>query len=653
MSNSDKKIIIAIVKAMQIFEFQFNPKIRGRKIETFSYQPKKDPERNLGDLYIVGELRNSLPEADHLLNEIIKIIKKSYYQNSSISSEDALRESLKKANEFLANEISKNNVNWLGNLNLSIIALHENEVNITKIGNIKVNLIKYQEVIELTKGIDERRDQGKNDYSQPRIFENIVSGRIKKGDRISVLTKDVYDFFEKKALVKELSRFPFLEKKIVEDLINSVKKDLLKISGAFFLLDTKGAPNGKIKSGKEVDFSMKEVHSSIIRLFSKKKKKQKSPRKVSVKLNVPKIKIPTIDVVDNKKKGLVLVSILAVILIMGAIIFQKEEEAKIRNEDLIIENIIKLNIREAQRLTSLNRKNEAFSLLETSLKELSDLSHPEANNLKSEIEEHLKELSSLVQIEDPDSILKFELRDFVPQKMIHYRNKLYFFTPFSNEIVEIDLSNQERKRFLVDLEGERGIDSASIVSNQLVFFSKPNDLFVLRNDEINHLVSLKLNSSKINLVDFSSFGPNMYFLNPDTKGVIRYQGTASSPQNWLSSYTKKPTDIKSMSVDGYVWILNKDNTVWRYYAGSFNREFKINIYPFPKSISQIFTFSNLSYIYLLEPAHNRIIVTDKRGNVVRQVQSNKFNNLTHFTVSSNGREAYLLNNMEVFKVELF
>ncbi|MBZ1356233.1 MAG: hypothetical protein KY054_00470 [Candidatus Nealsonbacteria bacterium] len=636
---------------MQIFEFQFNPRIKDRRIETLSYQPKKEPEKNLGDLYILGELRNSLPGIDSLLTEIIKIIKKTYYSTESISSEEALRKSLKKVNDFLTNEISKNNVNWLGNLNLSIITLRDNEVNITKIGDIKINLIKYHEVIELSREIDEKKDQG-SEYARPIVFENIVSGRINKGDRVSVLTKDVYDFFEKKGLIKELSNFPFLDKKIVEELVGSIKKDFLKISGAFFLLDTKGAPNGKIsksKPEKEVDFSMKEVHSSVIKLFSKKERR----KKVVAKINIPKINFPRIDMGDNKKKGLVLLLILIIILIMGALIFQKEETSRIRDGDLIIENIIKSNIKEAQRLTSLNRRDEAFSLLRDSLKELSDFSHPEANNLKLEIEEYLKELSMLTQIEDPELVHRFELRDFVPQKIIHYRNKLYLFTPFSKEIVEIDLSNNERRNLSTELEGERGIDSASIVSNQLVFFSKPNDLFVLRNENLNHLASLKISSPKIELVNFSSFGPNMYFLDSETKEVIRYQGVSSSPQNWISSYTKKPTDIKSMSVDGYVWILNKDNTIWRYYAGSFNKNFNLNIYPFPKSISQIFTFSNLPYIYLLEPAHNRIIVTNKRGDIVKQVQSDKFNNLTHFTVSLNGKEIYLLNNMEVFKIELF
>jgi ERCC4-related helicase len=45
-------------------------------------------------------------------------------------------------------------------------------------------------------------------------------------------------------------------------------------------------------------------------------------------------------------------------------------------------------------------------------------------------------------------------------------------------------------------------------------------------------------------------------------------------------------------------------------------------------------------------------VTDKQGNIIKQFQNEKFNNLVHFSVSENGKEIYLLNNLQIYKIDL-
>jgi hypothetical protein len=79
---------------------------------------------------------------------------------------------------------------------------------------------------------------------------------------------------------------------------------------------------------------------------------------------------------------------------------------------------------------------------------------------------------------------------------------------------------------------------------------------------------------------------------------------------------------------------------------------KIDIFPEIKDFSKILALPNLPYLYILEPAQNRIIIINKTGEIVKQFQSEKFDNLLDFAVSENGKIIYLLNGLKVFKLEV-
>jgi len=69
-------------------------------------------------------------------------------------------------------------------------------------------------------------------------------------------------------------------------------------------------------------------------------------------------------------------------------------------------------------------------------------------------------------------------------------------------------------------------------------------------------------------------------------------------------------------------------------------------------LKKIFTSATLPYLYLLEPVQKRIIILDKKGQIVKQFQSQKFDNLLDFAISENGKTIYLLNGLKVYKILL-
>src|SRR3989338_9221610 len=188
---------------MQIFDLRFNPKLKEeRSFASFIYEPENIYEKKLGSLYTVGELKNGLPGSHKFLDQINAVIKKNYYKISFKSPEKALKQCLKKTNSYLGEELKKDNVQWLGNLNF------------TKTGELKVILIRGGQINDIGKGLDSQEI----DPYPLRIFFNVVSGRLADNDIILALTKETFCFFESQNILTKIALCQEITSKKIKEI---------------------------------------------------------------------------------------------------------------------------------------------------------------------------------------------------------------------------------------------------------------------------------------------------------------------------------------------------------------------------------------------------------------------------------------------------
>ncbi len=235
---------------MKVFELYFNPKANKEVIyDSFVYEPENISEKGMGNLYVVGELNNALSKDSAFLNNLAKIIKKEYYigasienQETKISSEQALKKGLKKANELLTEEIKKGNVGWLGNLNFAVLSFKDFILNFTKIGDIKILLLRSATVFDRPKNSSdiEIMDIGTNlefqntEPSPSKIFGNIATGKLTPEDKIIILTKNAFELFKNKNIIQELALAR--EEKELKKILKAKKEIFTETSGICLLL---------------------------------------------------------------------------------------------------------------------------------------------------------------------------------------------------------------------------------------------------------------------------------------------------------------------------------------------------------------------------------------------------------------------------------
>ncbi|MDD2697140.1 MAG: hypothetical protein PHE52_03245, partial [Candidatus Pacebacteria bacterium] len=272
-------------------------------------------------------------------------------------------------------------------------------------------------------------------------------------------------------------------------------------------------------------------------------------------------------------------------------------------------------------------------------------------NIKETVSNNLYQLNKLIEIKDPELVFEFDLKSFIPQKVISSDSNVYLFSPYAENVFKVD---QEKKGELLEIN--RKFSSANLFGDSVLLFSKPDQLTILKDSRFSASTTLATPYSDFNFSNLSLFESNLYLLDNQKGAIIKYSYLYNSewafPQSWLSSAIKNATDFRSMAVDGSVWILTKNNEIQRYYAGRLQETLEIDVFPSPKLVSKIFTSARYSYLYLLEPAQKRIIVLNKSGELIGQYQSEKFDNLLDFAVSEDGKTIYLLNGLKLYRFSI-
>jgi hypothetical protein len=682
---------------MQIFELHFNPKLKEDHLfDSFAYEPENIYEKKLGSLYIVGGLQNALPQNSKFLDNLVGVIKNKYYTLSSGSPGEALSKTLKKTNEFLAEEVKRENVSWLGNLNCAIFSLKDFNLNFTKTGDLKILLIRKGEIIDIGKNLDLQEIEP---YPL-KIFFNIVSGKLSQNDKILALTKEVFEFFQQQNLLNKIAEADSLDEKKLKEILPRqlfTKGDGLKISGICFLAileegaETEKEPK-KIRFQKEEKFSFFRALSPLTFPFRKIKQiklpRPKNPlkllgralktKKPSPKIPLPKkpkIELPKSQVLEKvvfkkgtlknlikisfPKKNLVLIFALLLFLFLGFLIFKGRE---IKKEGEVKESLseIEEKISQAESFLIFKEEERANSLLKEAWLEISalsekDSSRPEALSLKQTIKEKLENLNKLEKIESPEVLFEFKPEEinFNPKKILFTNSNIYFSNPFSPNLYKFNL--KENKGEVLEVEKDLGL--ATDFSNSILFFVPPDILLFLKNGGWQEK-TIQLPDFDFNFDLLSSYISNLYFLDGEKCQIIKYLYLGSlewgSPQDWLMEEGPEGNcfEPKSMSVNGSIWILNKDNSIVRYYGGDYQETINLDVFPSPENITKIQTKPLLPYLYFLEPTNKRIIITDKTGKIIKQFQSEKFNNLKDFTISENGKTIWLLNDLRVYQIQL-
>ncbi|PIS16375.1 MAG: hypothetical protein COT61_04270 [Candidatus Portnoybacteria bacterium CG09_land_8_20_14_0_10_44_13] len=164
-------------------------------------------------------------------------------------------------------------------------------------------------------------------------------------------------------------------------------------------------------------------------------------------------------------------------------------------------------------------------------------------------------------------------------------------------------------------------------------------------------LSLKPPFNQSEIADFLIYSNNLYILDYENQQIIKCPDLGQC-QPWLKEKISAPSSA-SFAADGSIYILNQqENTLIRYYNGRPEETFQLKISPNLSTVTRIKTDRGLNNLYLMDPTGQRVIVIDKKGELIKQYTSPKFTDMTDIEISSDESLLFVAANKKIYEINL-
>ncbi len=279
-------------------------------------------------------------------------------------------------------------------------------------------------------------------------------------------------------------------------------------------------------------------------------------------------------------------------------------------------------------------------------------------DFKNKFDNQLEKIRRITRTDDSQEIIDFNnLNSRAQVENISYipsTNKIYaadsslksiyifdLFDKISTTITNLDDPIQQLKFPLNYKDGEK---------EQILYFN--NDNIITVDTDENKFSTLNIDFENIKSIGgVGLYASKLYAVDTKEMQIYRFSKTSqgfNAPSPWLNKKIDLSQAI-SLSIDGHIYILNKNGTVLKLLRGE-KTNFKLELCDPPLDEPNKIVVSNeLDFIYILEAKNNRLVVFDKTGQFLMQYKSEKLNQLKDFAIDEDKKIIYFLNGSKIFK----
>ncbi len=236
-------------------------------------------------------------------------------------------------------------------------------------------------------------------------------------------------------------------------------------------------------------------------------------------------------------------------------------------------------------------------------------------------------------------------------------NKIYGFGQTSADILTYDPLLKESKLVTPGIF-VKNFNAASV--------PKENDYAVLLYDEKNIVqfnpksnswkkVDIDYPNQNVKITNISVYNRRLYSLDTQNNQIYKHDAIKtgfSIGKEWTKNNT---ADIKTgvdLAVDGDVFVLEKNGSVYKFTNGTAQPFAITELDPWLTSADEIWTYNDLNYIYILDATGKRIIILDKTGQLKTQITAAEFSHPTGMIVDEQKGTAYVLDNNKLYQISL-
>lgn len=670
-----------------------------------------EPTEN-GQLFLSVELPKEKFDQSIIANQIIRAVSEYFYQSQADNAESALEEILQKLNQLLPDLAPAKVKNWFYSLDLIVGITQNNEIYLAGIGGGNAYLFqqgKISQILDKNPKINPAKifsdiisgqlEEGDAlVVSSDALFDYIAKEKIRviaqkyspdgAVKQIETLLATVPDFvsfngvFVKYASAHDQEFNPpikespqkaveALETQVLEDepeedikpspkaIKPGVKTKLVFDKSALQNVPTIRKITWFFSTAKDFFAKTALVFKNIyfffkkayLFIFSKKFRREKEQELLNQSYQKLESKVKQFNSLRTKKKIAILGLSLVLLIFLQSLVFLTEKKSEQNKESSYRDTINQINITlnevEASLIYNDDKKAESLLLEVTDLLgKIQAKSDPQAEELALVKETTARLLNKVRRINYvPEPLEIFDLSTLQNPKEIVQKNGQFYI---------LDQAN------LYALQ-DKALSVLTPIANGDSLADWPNeDRLILHNTDGYQVFNLKdkqkenfsfsQNTQNTSIQDLAIYGNNMYVLDKQAKQIFKYpesNNTFANGQAWLKANLDLAS-ASSLAVDGDLYTVLDNGQINKLNKGNIQKFDYHQPYPQIGAKAIIKTFAGAKYLYLIDPANQRVVIFDKAGDIKDQYTSLKFDNLLDLAIDPAEKAIYLLNSNHLY-----
>lgn len=669
-------------------------------------------ETENGQLFLSVELPKEKFDQQIIANQIIRAVSEYFYQSQAENAESALEEILQKLNQLLPDLAPAKVKNWFYSLDLVIGITQKNEIYLAGIGSGNAYLFqqgKISQILDKNPKINPAKifsdiisgqleEQDALVVSSDALFDYIAKEKIRTiaqkftpdgaVRQIETLLATVPDFvsfnavfvkyagahdqeFHAPVKVEPQTAIEKLETQVLEDepqanikpspkaIKPGVKTKLVFDKSALQNVPTIRRITWVFAQAKsyfaKVALVLKTIYlffkKTYLFIFSKKFRREKEQQLLNQSYQKLESKVKQFNSLRTKKKIAILGLSLVLLVFLQSLVFLTEKKSE-QNKELSYNDTINqinntLNEVEASLIYHDDKKAESLLLEVTDLLDkIQAKSDPRAEEIALVKEQTARLLNKVRRINYvPEPLEIFDLSTLQSPKEIVQKNGQFYILDQANLYALQD----KNLSVLTPLTNGDSLADWPNEDRLILHNADGYQVFNLK-DKQKENFSFSQNTQNTSIQDLAIYGNNMYVLDKQAKQIFKYpesNNTFANGQAWLKSDLDLG-NASSLAVDGDLYTVLDNGQINKLNKGNIQKFDYHRPYPEIGAKAIIKTFASSKYLYLIDPANQRVVIFDKAGNIKDQYTSLKFDNLLDLAIDPAEKAIYLLNGNHLY-----
>lgn len=362
------------------------------------------------------------------------------------------------------------------------------------------------------------------------------------------------------------------------------------------------------------------------------------------------------EVTPQNKKVTFSVAIALLVLLAVSIIFgirqKRINDVKSRYQGILAQAMDEVNQAIGLASVSPDRSRELFADSVQKLNEIKALNvkDPKIDELAQKINDGKESILGEYDV-SPQLFLDLSLLSsgFKGDVISTSGGNIYILDKNGKRIVSVVISTKKSKV----------VAGPGVIDEALDLAAYQDRVFILSSDGIYEIAN-----TKNKVVDkvwggealIQSFAANLYVLDKSGNAIYRYAGTGNTfgeKQDWLAAGARVDfSDAKSWGIDGSVYILFPNSKILKFSQGSPQAFSVKGAVPEIGTIDAVYADADNQYLYFLDKAGKRVVVTDKKGAYKAQYIDDQIGSTGTLVVSEADKKIILLTGDKLFSIDI-